>query len=43
MIAPHGTARSGWRPAFAAASSADDGLLLGQVPANVFDREEWRW
>jgi hypothetical protein len=23
--------------------SADDGLLLTQVPANVFDREEWRW
>jgi antitoxin MazE len=43
VIAPQGTARSGWKQAFAAASSADDGLLLGQVPANVFDREEWRW
>jgi antitoxin MazE len=43
VIAPHCAARSGWRQAFAAAGSADDRLLLTQVPANVFDSEEWRW
>jgi len=43
VIAPHRAARSGWREAFAAAGSADDGLLLTQVPANLFDSEEWSW
>lgn len=43
VIAPHRPPRSGWKQAFAAAGSADDGVLLAEVPANVFDSEEWKW
>jgi antitoxin MazE len=43
VIAPHRAPRSGWKQAFAAAGSADDILLLAEVPANAFDGEEWKW
>jgi antitoxin MazE len=36
--------RRGWDEAFrAAGSSDDDPLVLGSVPANQFDRQEWKW
>jgi antitoxin MazE len=36
--------RQGWDEAFRAASPAeDDQLLLKSLPANRFDREEWKW
>jgi len=42
VIAPHRQVRSGWRSAFAQDQPAP-GLLLKEVPANAFDREEWEW
>jgi antitoxin MazE len=36
--------RRGWDQAFRAAGSAEcDELLLESLPANKFDREEWKW
>ncbi len=36
--------RRGWDQAFRAAGSAEcDELLLEPLPANKFDREEWKW
>ena len=36
--------RRGWDEAFRAAGSSDnDALLLTSVPANQFDRQEWKW
>ncbi len=36
--------RKGWDDAFRAAQpSESDPLLLGLVPANEFDHEEWKW
>jgi len=36
--------RQGWEEAFRTAGPSDsDPLLLASVPANQFDREEWKW
>lgn len=44
VIAPRHHSRQGWEEAFRAAGPpARDELLLDAVPANEFDREEWRW
>jgi len=44
VIAPGHRPREGWEEAFrAAGSSADDELLLENLPPNHFDLEEWRW
>lgn len=43
VSAPHAP-RHGWDQAFEKASApADDELLLRSVPANTFDREQWKW
>jgi len=44
VIAPAHRVRKGWEEAFRAAGPSDeDELLLGTLPPNRFDREEWRW
>ena len=43
VISPHRAPRSGWKQAFATANTADNPLLLAEVPANAFDSEEWKW
>jgi antitoxin MazE len=44
VITPERRPRHGWEEAFRAAGpSAQDELLLSALPANDFDREEWRW
>jgi antitoxin MazE len=44
VITPERRPRPGWEEAFRAAGpSAQDELLLSALPANDFDREEWRW
>ncbi|MGH6877731.1 MAG: AbrB/MazE/SpoVT family DNA-binding domain-containing protein [Rhizomicrobium sp.] len=44
VIAPERRPRAGREEAFRAAEpSSHDDLLLDSVPANEFDREEWRW
>jgi antitoxin MazE len=42
-IAPHRPPRSGWKDAFSREQSSSDELLLQELPANAFDREEWKW
>ena len=43
VITPHRAPREGWREAFASEPQPQDGLLLDQLSANDFDREEWKW
>lgn len=44
VIAKGHTPREGWEEAFRAAGrSTDDELLLGTLPMNKFDREDWEW
>jgi antitoxin MazE len=44
LIAPQRTPRLGWKEAFAASVSPQrEELLLGRVPGNKFDSEEWEW
>jgi antitoxin MazE len=44
VIAPERRPRQGWEEAFRAAdASIHDELLLGALPANEFDREDWQW
>ncbi len=44
VISAHRTPREGWSEAFKAAMrSAPDSLLLGDLPANKFDKEGWEW
>jgi antitoxin MazE len=44
VITPERRPRQGWEEAFRAARpSGQDELLLSKLPANDFDREEWRW
>ncbi len=44
VISAHRAQREGWSEAFMAAKrSAPDPLLLGDIPANRFDEEEWEW
>jgi antitoxin MazE len=42
VITPHRRSRQGWREAFAA-DYKPERLLLGDLPANAFDRKEWKW
>jgi len=42
IIAPHRDPRHGWKQAFAAERAPEE-LLLDAVPANAFDREDWKW
>ncbi len=36
--------RKGWEKAFqAAAPNTENELLLGTMPPNTFDRDEWQW
>jgi antitoxin MazE len=42
VIAPHRIPRLGWKQAFERNLGAKDALLTG-LPANRFDREEWKW
>lgn len=43
VIAPHRRARAGWKAAFVSVGPAGEDLLLKKLPANTFDREEWKW
>ena len=43
VISPHRSPRRGWREAFAALPNPGNDLLLSDVPANAFDRKEWKW
>ena len=44
VIARDRPLRGGWANAFqSAARTAEPELLLDRVPANEFDREEWKW
>lgn len=44
IIAADRPARHGWKEAFSASvPSPGDPLLLGSLPQNEFDREEWTW
>jgi antitoxin MazE len=43
VIAPHRPARQGWKQAFSEGRKPAEGLLLKGLPANKFDREEWKW
>jgi antitoxin MazE len=43
VITPHRLPRHGWREAFAQKQDPGSGLLLGDLPANTFDRREWKW
>jgi antitoxin MazE len=42
VIAPHRTPRLGWKQAFDSNHAAAE-ELLAELPANRFDREEWKW
>lgn len=43
VIAPHRPRRFGWKQAFAKNLKSDEDLLLNDLPASRFDREEWEW
>jgi antitoxin MazE len=44
VITPERRPRQGWDEAFrAAGSSAQDELLLENLPVNKFDHDEWQW
>jgi hypothetical protein len=46
IIAPDRAPRRGWNEAFEAAHAgpkSEDELLLGSLPENEFDRDEWQW
>ena len=43
VIAPHRPVRRGWKQAFTADPPTREDLLLKGLPANAFDREEWKW
>ena len=44
VIAPDRKPRDGWAAAFErAGSSANDEILLAELPPNRFDEDEWRW
>lgn len=44
VITPERRSRQGWEGAFrAAGSSAQDELLLENLPANKFDRDAWQY
>jgi len=44
VISPGRRLRQGWTEAFRNARSAEaDDLLLESMPANAFDRKEWKW
>jgi antitoxin MazE len=43
VISPHLSPRQGWRQAFATAGNSDPELLLDRLPANDFDRKDWKW
>lgn len=44
VVAPDRPLREGWADAFqSAAQTGAPGLLLDGVPANEFDRAEWKW
>lgn len=43
VITPAQSPRDGWDEAFRAAANGDDELLLDGLPANQFDRKEWKW
>ncbi len=44
VVSPQRAVRHGWDQAFEqAGASGKDELLLDSVPANTFDREEWKW
>jgi len=44
VIAPGHFPREGWEEAFRAAGpSTHDELLLGTLPMDNFDREDWEW
>jgi antitoxin MazE len=44
VISAESSPRAGWDEAFQhAASKKREPLLLGRVPQNEFDREEWTW
>lgn len=42
VIAPHRPPRFGWKQAFETNLVSKDALLM-DLPANRFDREEWKW
>lgn len=41
VIAPHRSARQGWREAFVT-EGVHEGLI-DELPANEFDHDEWKW
>jgi antitoxin MazE len=43
VIAPHRTARHGWREAFNKSPSAEPEMLLDGISQSAFDGEEWKW
>ena len=44
VVSPGRQLRQGWQEAFQNAGSAKhDELLLEPMPANDFDRQEWKW
>jgi len=43
VITPDRRPRQGWKESFTKAKSRVDPLLLGDLPANEFDRDEWTW
>lgn len=43
VIAPFRRPRNGWKEAFASDQTRREGLILKDMPATKFDREEWRW
>jgi antitoxin MazE len=43
VIAPHRPSRRGWQQAFADNATHREDLLLKDLPAGKFDREEWTW
>jgi hypothetical protein len=43
VIAPLRPARQGWKQAFIADRTEGKDLLLKELPASRFDREEWGW
>jgi len=44
VVTPEHRTRQGWEEAFRAAGpAASDELLLDTLPADDFDRDEWKW